>query len=138
MRPAGSQHPLTIPMTPVRSSSDSRRVLPASPLAAPGSTSRDCGAAETEVILSTAAHETVRSAEIDQRTERQRHLAVAIRQRIESRLGGRVRDLAIRVRDDTIVLEGTCATFYTKQLAQHAALGVLNEEQLENAIAVTM
>ncbi|MGD9635604.1 MAG: hypothetical protein AB7I57_17690, partial [Pirellulales bacterium] len=67
-----------------------------------------------------------------------RHLAVAIRQRIESRLGGRVRDLAIRVRGNTIVLEGSCATFYTKQLAQHAALGVLEDEQLENAIMVTM
>ena len=41
-------------------------------------------------------------------------------------------------RGETIVLEGRCSTFYTKQLAQHAALGVLDEEQLENAIIVTM
>ena len=74
----------------------------------------------------------------DERAERYRQLAIAIRQRIESRLGGRVRDLAIRVLGNTIVLEGRCATFYTKQLAQHAALGVLEEEQLENAIVVTM
>jgi hypothetical protein len=46
--------------------------------------------------------------------------------------------LAIRICGDTIVLEGSCATFYTKQLAQHAALAVLDDEQLENSIVVTM
>jgi hypothetical protein len=64
-------------------------------------------------------------------------LAIAIRQRIETRLAGRIRDLSVRVKDDTIVLEGRCATYYTKQLAQHAALGVIEFEQLENAIVVT-
>jgi hypothetical protein len=72
------------------------------------------------------------------RSERYRQLAIAIRQRIETRLAGRVRDLAVRIRGETIVLEGRCATYYTKQLAQHAALGVLDGEPLENAIAVTM
>jgi hypothetical protein len=42
----------------------------------------------------------------------------------------------VRVLGNTIVLEGKCATYYTKQLAQHAALGVLDDEQLENAIVV--
>jgi hypothetical protein len=74
----------------------------------------------------------------DERAERYRQLAIAIRQRIESRLAGRVRDLAVRIQGDTIVLEGRCATYYTKQLAQHAALGVLNDEHLENEIAVTV
>ncbi len=64
-------------------------------------------------------------------------LAIAIHQRIESRLGGRVRNLSVRpVNDSTIVLEGQCSTYYTKQLAQHAALGILEDEQLENAIEV--
>ena len=64
-------------------------------------------------------------------------LAIAIHQRIETRLGGRVRNLSVRpVRDNTIVLEGQCSTYYTKQLAQHAALGILEDEQLENAIEV--
>jgi hypothetical protein len=98
----------------------------------------DSQAAETEVILSPAGFEMARTIEPDHRTERQRHIAIAIRQRIESRLGGRIRDLAIRVRGQAIVLEGRCATYYTKQLAQHAALGVLDDEQLENAIVVMM
>jgi hypothetical protein len=44
----------------------------------------------------------------------------------------------VRIKGDTIVLEGSCATYYTKQLAQHAALGVLEEEHLENAIVVAI
>lgn len=144
MRPAGRQHSVTIPITPVRTSSDSLRRETNSPLARPASpppidaVGAAIDAAVEEVKLSPAGFETTHSVEVDHRTERQRHLAVAIRQRIESRLGGRIRDLAIRVRGETIVLEGRCSTFYTKQLAQHAALGVLEDEHLENAIVVTM
>jgi hypothetical protein len=75
----------------------------------------------------------------DHRTDRQRHLAVVIRQRIESRLMGRVRDLSVRFVGSTVVLEGRCATYYTKQLAQHAALAVLDDdEHLENEIVVSV
>jgi osmotically-inducible protein OsmY len=70
------------------------------------------------------------------RSERNRQLAIAIRQRIESRLSGRIRQLSVRIHDRTVVLEGQCATYYSKQLAQHAALAILEDEQLENAIEV--
>jgi hypothetical protein len=63
-------------------------------------------------------------------------LAIAIRQRIESRLQGRVRNLSVKVYGQRVVLEGQCATYYSKQLAQHCAIGVLEDEQLENAILV--
>ena len=76
--------------------------------------------------------------ETDVRNARDVQLSIAIRQRIESRLAGRVRDLAVRVVGNMIVLEGRCATYYTKQLAQHAALGVLDDEQLENEIVVAV
>jgi hypothetical protein len=92
---------------------------------------------QTQVVLSPAG--TFVSAEkspVDRRADRRRELTISVRQRIESRLGGRVRDLAVRVVGETVVLEGKCATYYTKQLAQHAALAVLEDEQLENAIAV--
>lgn len=69
-------------------------------------------------------------------TQRCRQLAIAIRQRIESRLAGRIRNLAVRIVDQTIYLQGECFTYYSKQLAQHAALGVLNDEHLENHINV--
>jgi hypothetical protein len=137
MQPAGRQRSVTIPITPARSSSESLRTAAQSQLA-PASALPESEAAETEVILSPQGFETASPVDHGSRTERQRHLAIAIRQRIESRLGGRVRDLAIRISAEMIVLEGSCATFYTKQLAQHAALGVLEDEHLENAIVVTM
>jgi hypothetical protein len=64
-------------------------------------------------------------------------LEIVIRKRIESRLPGRVRNLLVRASGESVVLEGQCATFYTKQIAQHAAMGVLDDEQLENAIVVS-
>jgi len=75
---------------------------------------------------------------LDQQVERHRQLAIAIRQRIESRLLGRVRDLTIRISGNTVILEGKCATYYTKQLAQHAAMGILEDEHLDNEIVVSL
>lgn len=95
--------------------------------------------AATEVRLSpsgTFLAEEIASADHDARTERHRQLAIAIRQRIESRLVGRIRELSVRISGNTIVLEGKCSTYYSKQLAQHAALGALEDEQLENTISV--
>jgi hypothetical protein len=95
--------------------------------------------AETEVVVSAAGtfvNEQLSKAGARRSPEARRQLAVAIRQRIELRLGGRVRELAVRIAGDTVVLEGKCYTYYTKQLAQHAALGVLEDEQLENCIMV--
>jgi osmotically-inducible protein OsmY len=66
----------------------------------------------------------------------QEALENAIRRRIEARLCGRVRNLNVRVLADLVILEGQCATYYTKQIAQHAAMGILEDEQLENAIIV--
>lgn len=63
-------------------------------------------------------------------------LEVAIEERIRSRLQGRVRNLRVEIHANVVTLHGQCATFYTKQLAQHAAMGVLEDEHLENAIVV--
>jgi hypothetical protein len=95
--------------------------------------------AETQVIIAppqfAKAHE---EADALTRAERRRGLADDIRQRILKRLADRVHDLVVRLDGDTVVLEGRCATYYTKQLAQCFALGALEDEQLENAIVVTM
>jgi hypothetical protein len=65
-------------------------------------------------------------------------LAAIIQQRIESRLHGRVRNLVVRAEGEIVTLEGECATYYTKQIAQHTAMGVLDDEHLENAIVVNV
>lgn len=103
-----------------------------------GSTSA-VASAETEVLLSTdGTFVTGGAIDSDNRANRRRQLAIAIRQRIESRLPGRVRNLVVRIFGDSVVLEGQCATYYTKQLAQHAALGILEDEHLENSIVVSV
>ena len=56
--------------------------------------------------------------------------------RIESRLPGRIRGLAVSASQNTIVLRGQCNTYYTKQVAQHTAMGVLEYERLINDIDV--
>ncbi len=56
--------------------------------------------------------------------------------RIESRLPGRVRQLAVHASENAIVLSGFCSTYYTKQVAQHAAMGALEYERLINNIDV--
>jgi len=69
---------------------------------------------------------------------RHRLREAAIKERIEARLPGRIRNLVVRSFDGLVILGGQCSTFYTKQLAQHAAIGVLNDELLDNAIEVSV
>ncbi len=59
-----------------------------------------------------------------------------ILQRIHTRLPGRVRDLIVCITDDLVELTGECRTYYTKQMAQHVAMGVLDYQQLVNNINV--
>lgn len=68
--------------------------------------------------------------------ERPPDLETRIRDRIARRLGGRIHNLEVFARGKQIVLRGRCATYYSKQLAQHAALGAIEDESLENSIVV--
>ena len=43
----------------------------------------------------------------------------------------------VRITDDSVELTGECRTYYTKQMAQHVAMGVLDYQQLVNSINVT-
>jgi hypothetical protein len=92
---------------------------------------------QTSEVISVSASD-VKVSSSDPRSEQLQRMARIIQQRIEARLPGRVRHLSVRVNTDFILLEGECSTYYTKQLAQHAALGVLEDEHLENEIVVTI
>jgi hypothetical protein len=63
-------------------------------------------------------------------------LASTILQRISKRIPGRVRLLSVHVGNDAIVLFGQCSTYYSKQMAQHVAMGVLDYQKLVNNIRV--
>jgi len=93
---------------------------------------------DVELLPSVKAIVRIRPGESDDCGERHRALAIAIHQRIESRLFGRVKNLRVRAFSGTVILEGECATYYTKQLAQHAAMGILEDEHLENSIVVSV
>jgi hypothetical protein len=52
------------------------------------------------------------------------------------RLGGRLRDFRLLVRDHGLVLQGHAQTYYAKQLAQHAVMEVTDLPIRANEIAV--
>ncbi len=56
--------------------------------------------------------------------------------RVLARTGRRVRQLAIELSPERIVLRGVAASYHVKQLAQHGVRDVLPQVRLENAIVV--
>jgi hypothetical protein len=71
----------------------------------------------------------------DEQTESKR-LAADIERAIRVRTGRTVHGLRVKVTKKGIVLSGNCASYYTKQLAQHAAMTLLVNEKLQNEIEV--
>jgi osmotically-inducible protein OsmY len=56
--------------------------------------------------------------------------------KIRQRLGGRIRELRVLVREDGVVLQGRVSTYHAKQLAQHAAMEVSGRAIVSNEIVV--
>ncbi len=63
-------------------------------------------------------------------------LDVILTERIHHWTGRRVRDLAVEVAEDTVVLRGRTDSFHVKQLAQHGVRDVLPQVAVRNAITV--
>jgi osmotically-inducible protein OsmY len=63
-------------------------------------------------------------------------LAARIESAVWRETGGSVRDLQVLVDRRLVVLTGRCNTYYTKQKAQHAAMGVSDGRSLTNQIDV--
>jgi hypothetical protein len=55
---------------------------------------------------------------------------------VNARTGRRVRDLAVELMPERVVLRGLAGTYYVKQLAQQGIREVLPDVRLENAIVV--
>jgi hypothetical protein len=64
------------------------------------------------------------------------HLQYQLERHIQARTGRRIRNLAIELRPEQVVLHGQSATYYAKQLAQHGVRDILPYVHLENAIVV--
>lgn len=64
-------------------------------------------------------------------------LQVEVERCVRDRTHHRVRDLAVEVRAERVVLRGRASSYYVKQLAQLGVREVLPEVSLENAIEVS-
>ncbi|MEN6407433.1 MAG: BON domain-containing protein [Thermoguttaceae bacterium] len=68
--------------------------------------------------------------------EEAEQLAASIEQAVQRETGRGIADLIVEVHADGILLRGRCTTYYTKQLAQHAAMSVPGGDRLVNGIEV--
>ncbi len=63
-------------------------------------------------------------------------LAKLVSHIIQRRTGSRVQELRVDVLDDVVRLTGRCASFYVKQLAQHATMDLVCGATIVNDIQV--
>ena len=63
-------------------------------------------------------------------------LQEVLEQRVHTRTGRRIHNLAIELQPERVILRGRTATYYVKQLAQQGVQDVLPHVCLENAITV--
>jgi len=63
-------------------------------------------------------------------------LAIRIDRMVRSRSSARIRDLKVEYCPQGILLTGKCGNFYTKQLAQQAAMDLANGKSVSNLIRV--
>ena len=56
--------------------------------------------------------------------------------RLQSKLGGRIRQLSVNVHEGGLVLRGFARTYYAKQLAQHTAMTESDRPIFANEIVV--
>ena len=64
------------------------------------------------------------------------HRTARIENKVLSRLGGRLLNFRLQVRDSGLVLQGQAPTYHVKQLAQHAVMEATDLRILANEIEV--
>jgi hypothetical protein len=68
--------------------------------------------------------------------EEAEELATSIEQAVHRETGREIADLTVEVSPQGVLLRGHCTTYYTKQLAQHAAMNIPGGNRLINSIEV--
>ncbi len=64
-------------------------------------------------------------------------LAASVERAVRRETGCGIRNLRVVVNRDGVLLKGWCSTYYCKQLAQHAAMGVSGQDHVTNSIEVS-
>jgi hypothetical protein len=83
---------------------------------------------DLEYLFAGVLPETVEEAE---------ELAASIERAVQHDTGRAVADLTVEVSSQGVLLRGHCDTYYTKQLAQHAAMRIPGGDRLVNSIEVS-
>jgi hypothetical protein len=65
-------------------------------------------------------------------------IAQTVEQVVRLRTNGGIRDLRVDVRDGAVVLSGQARSYYDKQLATHAAQGVVEREHAAGVEKVSL
>jgi hypothetical protein len=68
--------------------------------------------------------------------EEAEELAASIERAVQYETARGVSDLAVEVNSEGVRLKGRCRNYYTKQLAQHAAMSMPGGDRLTNCIEV--
>ncbi|MDZ7617895.1 MAG: BON domain-containing protein [Patescibacteria group bacterium] len=63
-------------------------------------------------------------------------LVASIERAVHEETGRAVRDLSVKVSEEGVLLRGRCSSYYTKQLAQHAAMATPGGDAVTNEIEV--
>ncbi len=69
--------------------------------------------------------------------EEAEELAALIERAVQYETGRGVADLTVEIGPEGVLLKGRCDTYYTKQLAQHAAMRMPGGDRLINSIEVS-
>lgn len=69
--------------------------------------------------------------------EEAERLAASIERAVQEETSHRVRNLSVEVHSNGVLLKGHCTTYYCKQLAQHAAMGMTGGDRVTNSIEVS-
>jgi hypothetical protein len=62
--------------------------------------------------------------------------AVQVQERLQAKLGNRVRKLEVRFSEHGVELTGEAPTYHVKQIAQHSVWELMPKARLRNAIVV--
>ncbi len=88
-------------------------------------------------LLASASRRQDLVAVLPRTTEEAEKLAASIERAVQRETGRGVADLTVEVSPQGVLLRGRCTTYYTKQLAQHAAMGLPGGDRLTNSIEVS-
>jgi hypothetical protein len=64
------------------------------------------------------------------------HTKIELERHVHQRTGGRIRELAVELQPERVILRRRTASYHVKQLAQHGVWDLLPQTPLDNAIVV--